>query len=218
MRKFVIYRRVSTEGQGKSGLGLDAQDRDIQIYLDTYADTPFQVLGTFTDVISGSSTDRPELSEAITMAKREGATLLVAKLDRLSRKVSHIAALMDDKKLAITVACMPYADRFQLHVYAALAEQEREFISKRTKAALAAAKARGVKLGGIRPGTRRHNKEAAERADTFAAKLLPIVKPMRERGDTFAQIANHLNASGTKTARGGAWYATSVKNILERSA
>ena len=100
MKKYVIYRRVSTIEQGKSGLGLDAQQRDINLFLENYVDTPYEVLGTFTDILSGKSDDRPELTNAIAMAKSGGAELLIAKLDRLSRKVSFIAALMEDKKLA----------------------------------------------------------------------------------------------------------------------
>ncbi|MEY8240815.1 MAG: recombinase family protein [Cycloclasticus sp.] len=170
MLKFVTYYRVSTKGQGDSGLGLDAQKRDIQIYLDNYADIPFEVVGAFTDVASGGYNSRPELTKALAMAKKQKAVLLVAKLDRLSRKVSFVAGLLEDKGLQFKVAQMPHADNFQLHIYAALAEQEREFISKRTKAALAEAKARGVVLGGLRDKTNARNKQrqllAVERAES----------------------------------------------------
>jgi len=101
------------------------------------------------EVQSGSNNDRGELNKAVSLAKSENAILLIAKLDRLSRKVSFIASMMEDKRLQIKVCSMPHADNFQLHIYAALAEQEREFISMRTKAGLAAAKAKGVKLGGL---------------------------------------------------------------------
>ena len=139
MVKFVTYYRVSTKGQGDSGLGLDAQKRDVQIYLDNYADIPFDVIGTFTDIDSGTNNGRSELAKAIELAKKHKAVLLVAKIDRLSRKVSFVAGLLEDKALQFKVAQMPHADKFQLHIYAALAEQERDFISKRTKAALAEA-------------------------------------------------------------------------------
>lgn len=218
MEKFVTYRRVSTKSQGKSGLGLEAQDRDIRIFLESYAETPFEVLGTFTDIQSGSLDDRPLLAEAMALAKREGATLLVAKLDRLSRSVAFIAGLLDDKRLRLRVASMPSADKFQLHIYAALAEQEREFISLRTKAALAEAKARGVKLGGIRGSTEKRNAALKAQADTFAAKVRPMAASMRDSGHSYAQIAQHLNETGVKTARGGLWYATTVRNLLERAA
>ena len=146
MKRYVIYRRVSTDEQGKSGLGLEAQDRDIRLYLEGYSDQPFEVVAEFTEVASGSDDRRPELTKALDTARKNGAELLVAKLDRLSRKVSFIASLLDDRKVQLRVAAMPQADKFQLHIYAALAEQEREFISIRTKAALKEAKARGVKL------------------------------------------------------------------------
>ena len=158
LKQFVIYTRVSTKRQGDSGLGLEAQERDIALYLDNYADEPNEIIGKFCDVESGTKADRLELNNAIEQAKQTGATLLVAKLDRLSRSVAFIATLMEDKKLRLTVATMPHADKFQLHIYAALAQQEREFISTRTKAALAAAKARGVKHGGARPNNQvRHD-------------------------------------------------------------
>ena len=109
MLRYVIYKRVSTEDQGKSGLGLDAQDRDIRIYLDTYSPEPWEIVGTFVEIESGKDSDRPELAKAIALAKRTRATLLVSKLDRLSRKVSFIATLMDDKRLSFRVASMPHA-------------------------------------------------------------------------------------------------------------
>ena len=122
----------------------------IAIFFESYAEQPYEVLERFCDVEGGSKADS-QLTAAIALAKRTGATLLVARLDRLSRSVAFIATLMEDKKLDFRVATMPTACKFNLHIYAALAEQEREFISKRTKAALQAAKARGVKLGGARP-------------------------------------------------------------------
>ena len=135
MKQFITYTRVSTKRQGDSGLGLEAQERDIKLYLENYATVPHEVIGSFCAVESGSNADRPELNKAIEQAKHTGATLLVAKLDRLSRSVAFIATLMEDKQLEFTVATMPSADKFQLHIYAALAQQEREFISTRTKAA-----------------------------------------------------------------------------------
>ena len=141
MERFVIYTRVSTKSQGKSGLGLEAQQRDIQIYLDNYA-PDHQILGEFQDIDSGSKSGREALNQAVQLAKAEDAVLLVSKLDRLSRDVEFIAGLI--KRATIRVAAMPTADNFQLHIYAALAEQERNFISLRTKSALAMAKERGV--------------------------------------------------------------------------
>lgn len=217
MQKCVTYKRVSTAGQGKSGLGLEAQDRDISLFLSNYTDGECEVLAEFTAVVSGSVEKPQELTEAIALAKAEGATLLVAKLDRLSRKVSVISSIMDDKKLSLRVAQMPHADKFQLHIYAALAEQERDFISKRTKAALAEAKARGVKLGGYRKGAEARYKAISELADTNAQRVLKTVLPLREQGMTLQKIADRLTELGVKTAQGSErWYPASVQRVLAR--
>ena len=215
MRQFVLYFRVSTKKQGDSGLGLDAQKRDVELYLATYAETPFEVIGEFVEVASGGNDNRPELTKAVDLAEKTGATLLVAKLDRLSRKVSFVATLMDRKKLNLTVANMPHADKFQLHIYAALAEQEREFISLRTKAALAPLKGTG-KLGGNRGSLDAANKAAIETADANAQKLADTILPLRKSGRTLQQIADTLNTTGVKTTKGGKWYAKSVSNVLQR--
>ncbi len=216
MKQFVVYFRVSTRRQGDSGLGLDAQRRDIDLYLDTYAEVPFEVLGEFTDIESGANGDRPELWKAIELAEKTGATLLVAKLDRLSRKVSFISTVMDRKRLSLTVATMPHADKFQLHIYAALAEQEREFISLRTKQALAPLKGTG-KLGGNRGNIDKANKAARAVANAHAAKVMDTIRPLRDAGRTLQQIADTLNRSGVTTSRGGKWYPTTVKNVLARA-
>ena len=217
MQKFVIYRRVSTKGQGDSGLGLEAQDRDIDLFLTSYAEVPFEVLATFTDIKSGSNkADRPELAKALALARKEGATLLVAKLDRLSRNVAFIATLLDDRKVNVRVASMPHADKFQLHIYAALAEQEREFISLRTKAALAQAKARGQKLGGLRDSTAARNAAMRTQADDHAQKVASTITSRRAAGATYAEIAGDLNAMAVPTARGGQWHPTTVRNAEKR--
>jgi len=218
MQYFVTYHRVSTKSQGDSGLGLDAQKRDIQIYLDNYAAIPYEVIGTFTDIASGTSNDRSELLKAIALAKKKNATLLVAKLDRLSRKVSYIADLLDDKVLQFKVAQMPNADKFQLHIYAALAEQEREFISKRTKAALAEAKARGVVLGGLRGKTNARNKARQALAVERAEKLRPLVMPLVTAGLSLRDVASSLNAAGLRTASGALYQATTVSRVVKRLA
>ena len=216
MQRFVVYTRVSTKKQGDSGLGLDAQDRDIQLFLDNYSEVPFEVVARFQDVESGTRSDRPELAKALTLAKTTGATLLVAKLDRLSRSVAFIAQLLEDKKLNFRVASMPYADKFQLHIYAALAEQERDFISKRTKAALQEAKARGVKLGGYREGHKAHHEAIRQNADKAAQRVASTILSRRAAGATFQAIADELNALGVATARNGQWYATTVRNYAKR--
>ena len=215
MKQFIKYYRVSTRSQADSGLGLSAQQRDIDLYLSTYAETPWEVIAEFTDVQSGKDDNRPELQKAMTLAEETGATLLIAKLDRISRRVSFISAIMERKKLNLTVATMPNADKFQLHIYAALAEQEREFISLRTKQALAPLKGTG-KLGGNRGNIDKANEAARALADTHAAKVIDTVLPLKEAGRTLQQIADTLNKSGVKTARGGKWYPTTVKNVLAR--
>ena len=216
LRRYVIYKRVSTKEQGRSGLGLEAQERDIRIFLETFSEVPWEVVGEFLDILTGTDDSRPELAKAIDLAKREKATLLVSKLDRLSRKVSFIANLMDDKKLDFRVAQMPSADKFQLHIYAALAEQEREFISQRTKAALREAKARGQKLGGLRDKTMQRNVAVRANAVARAKKVEGIVVPLRNAGRTFRQIAGELNRAGVQTARGGSWQPSQVMRVLER--
>lgn len=218
MVQYVTYRRVSTKEQGRSGLGLQAQERDIRLFLENYSEEPYEVIAEFTDVQSGSDNDRPELLRAIEAAKKAKAILLIAKLDRLSRKVSFIATLMDDKNLKLKVAVMPQADKFQLHVYAALAEQERDFISQRTKAALREAKARGTKLGGLRDKTMKRNVVLKAQAIARAKKLEGLVVPMKERGDSLRGIASALNDAGVSTPRGGQWQASQVKRLLEKLA
>lgn len=215
--KYVVYKRVSTAGQGKSGLGLNAQDRDISLFLENYSEEPWEVIGEFTAVVSGAVEHPQELKEAIALAKDQKATLLVSKLDRLSRRVSVVATLMDDKKLELKVAQMPQADKFQLHIYAALAEQERDFISKRTKAALAEAKAKGVKLGGYRKGAEARYRAITAQADANAQRVINTVRPLREQGMTYQQIADRMMELGVKTAQGSdRWYPSSVKRVLER--
>ncbi|MBX5165704.1 MULTISPECIES: recombinase family protein [unclassified Rhizobium] len=214
--QYVIYTRVSTEDQGKSGLGLEAQQRDIDIFLTNFSEVPYEVIGQFQDIQSGSDNERPELTKALALVRKTGAELLVAKLDRLSRKVSFIASLMDDKKVKLRVAQMPMADKFQLHIYAALAEQERTFISERTKAALRAAKDRGVKLGGLRDATMKRNAAIRERANGEAQRLIKVVGPLREAGQSLAKIAETLNEMGIATPRGGTWSAVQVSRVIER--
>lgn len=216
MQQYVIYTRVSTEDQGRSGLGLEAQERDIAIFLDKFSDIPFEIIGEFRDVQSGGDSERPELTKALELVRKTGAELLVAKLDRLSRKVSFIAALMDDKRIKLRVAQMSQADKFQLHIYAALAEQERTFISERTKAALKAAKSRGVRLGGLRDKTMKRNEAIQQKADAEAEKLIKVIGPLRASGQTLSAIADTLESMNIPTSRGGKWTPTQVSRVLER--
>lgn len=216
MKRFVVYTRVSTKKQGRSGLGLEAQQRDIAVFFDSYADEPFEVIGRFQDIESGSNTDRPELKKAVALAKQGAATLLVAKLDRLSRKVSEISSLMEDRRLNLRVAQMPYADKFQLHIYAALAEQERDFISKRTKAALKSAKERGVKLGGERPKAQRRHAAVKALADENARRVRHLIIRSRNAGSTYRQIADELNRLEVQTVRGGLWHPAQIRRYEQR--
>lgn len=216
MKKYVIYRRVSTREQGIGGYGIDAQKRDINIYLETFSDVPYEIIGEFVEVHSASDDNRPELCKALDLVRKHKAELLVAKLDRLSRKVSFISKLMEDKKVSFRVATMPHADEFQLHIYAALAEQERKFISIRTKQGLKSAKDRGVKLGGQRPNAQRANAAKSAKADAEAKRMASLILPLREAGKTMAEIAESLNASGVTTARGGQWHPMMVKRVLDR--
>lgn len=216
MKKFVVYTRVSTRRQGRSGLGLAAQERDIAVFFDSYADEPFEVIGRFQDVDSGSNTDRPELKKAVALAKQAAATLLVAKLDRLSRKVSEISSLMEDRRLKLSVAQMPHADKFQLHIYAALAEQERDFISKRTKAALKEAKERGIKLGGERPEAQRRHAAVKAEADANAMRVSNLIFRSRAAGNSYKQIADELNKLQVRTARQACWHPAQVRRYAQR--
>jgi len=215
-RKYITYKRVSTQEQGRSGLGLDAQERDIQLFLENYADTPFEVVGEFIEVHSGGDNDRPELTAAIALAKKHSAVLVCARLDRLSRRVSFLAALMEEKGLTFKVAAMPYADAFQLHIYAALAEQEKMFCASRTRAALASAKERGVRLG----APIHHIKDLAEarkeKALKDAQKVAGVILPLRKSGATLKTICEVLNASGARTARGAAFNQPLVSRMLKR--
>lgn len=216
MKRYVVYRRVSTAEQGRSGLGLDAQRRDIKLFLDTFSDVPWKVVGAFKDIQSGKDDDRPGLQKALARAKRMKAQLLVSKLDRLSRDVEFIAGVM--KRADIKVASMPNADPFQMHIYAALAEKERKFIGERTKAALAAARDRGVKLGGYRAGSLDKRVAALKQtADMDAARVMDVVKPLRDAKKTLRQIAEALTKAGIDTPRGGAWTAMQVKRTLDRA-
>ncbi|MDU8945549.1 recombinase family protein [Ovoidimarina sediminis] len=216
MKKYVLWRRVSTQQKGDSGLGLDAQQRDIDLYLNNYVHQPFEVIGTYTGIQSGRKTDIPELWEAIDLAEKKNGTFLCSKLDRLSSRVSFIATFMERRRLNFTVATMPYADKLQLHLYAALAEQEREFISMRTKHALAEAKKRGVKLGGNRDGLTARNESLRLAADNHALKVINTIAPMRDSGMSHQQIAGQLNRMGVRTAKKSNWHPTTVRNILQR--
>lgn len=216
---FVTYLRVSTDRQGKSGLGLEAQRAAV---LDHVAGKG-EIAAEYVEIESGKRNERPQLAQAMAEAKRIGAVLLIAKLDRLARNVAFIANLLESG-VEIAAADMPEANRFLLHVMAAVAEHEAQAISDRTRAALAAAKARGVKLGWSMPERKDEQRQAsrkgaaknAQKADQHAANVLPIIRQIAAGGASLRQIADELNARGIKTARGGLWYAATVRNIMAR--
>lgn len=213
MSAYIAYLRVSTQKQGESGLGLDAQRVAISRYT-----ANGRVLATFTETESGKRNDRPQLAAALQKAKQTGAVLVIAKLDRLARNVHFISGLMESG--VEFVACdMPHANRLTLHIMAAIAEHEAEMISKRTVAALAAARARGTKLGGYRGkgaptaasrAKGRHTQTAG--ANARAARLKPILTDLRAAGHTTYQaLAVALTVRGYAAPRGGAWSAAQVR-------
>lgn len=209
-RDYVAYYRVSTERQGRSGLGLEAQRAAVDHHLAGNGGT---MLAEFVEVETGKRSDRPQLAAAIQACRRRKATLIIAKLDRLARNVAFVASLMETG-VPFVAADMPNADRFMLHVYAAMAEEEARRISQRTKAALAAAKARGAALGV-------NGRVLAERsradADEFAARMAPIIAELSAGGvTTFRDIVATLNARGVQGPRGGAWHLPSVHRLMAR--
>jgi DNA invertase Pin-like site-specific DNA recombinase len=208
----VLYRRVSTDEQGRSGLGLEAQKRDLDLYL--AGQEGAEVVADLVEVASGGKGDRPVLAEALELCRKQKATLLVAKLDRLSRQVSFVANLLEEKGVEFVVASLPRASRFELHLYAALAEQEREFVSSRTKAAMAAAKARGVKFGGPLDHLPALNQAKKEQVRAEAEALAPLLMPLRREGKSHKALADHLNRAGVKTRTGKPFYAVKVGRLL----
>jgi DNA invertase Pin-like site-specific DNA recombinase len=207
MRQAVGYIRVSTARQGRSGLGLEAQ----QVALTRFAEAEgFKLLQTFTETESGADNDRPELNAAIEQARKAKAPVIVAKLDRLSRDVHYISGLMKHRVPFIVTELGADTDPFLLHIYAALAEKERALISRRTKDALAAAKARGVKLGGYRHDGSTSKTEALERAQA----LRPVLEELADLSHNAA--AKVLNERGITTAQGKPWTAMQVSRVRAR--
>jgi DNA invertase Pin-like site-specific DNA recombinase len=220
MQKFVSYLRVSTQKQGASGLGLEAQRAAVQAHV---ADRG-ALVAEFVEVESGKNNARPELQRALQEAKRKGAVLVIAKLDRLARNVAFIATLLESGA-DIEAADLPNANRFLLHIMAAVAEQEASAISARTKAALQAAKARGVALGAANPKVRDALQAAQGRAietrkakaDAHAATVRAILEDYQRKGMSLRAMAEELNRLGMPTARGGQWYAATIRNALQRA-
>lgn len=214
--KWIAYYRVSTDRQGDSGLGLDAQRRLVNDYLNG---GNWTLAAEFTEVESGKRSDRPQLTAALAMCKRLKAKLIVAKLDRLSRNVGFISTLMDSG-VEFVAADMPHANKMTLQVMAVFAEYERDQISDRTRRALAQAKERGVRLGGPKRLEASALGAAANKANAqrFAANVIPVIREIQASGvTTLHGVARALNARGIPAARGAPWSAVAVSNILKRA-
>ncbi|MBX7106188.1 MAG: recombinase family protein [Gemmataceae bacterium] len=228
MADLIAYYRVSTKQQGESGLGLEAQEAAVVAYARQIGG---RIVANYVEVESGKRSDRPELAKALAHARRNKATLTVAKLDRLSRNVAFLSRVMESG-CEFAAADMPSANKFMLHVMAAVAENEAKAISDRTKAALAAAKARGMKLGSARPGHWIGREDARQaglvkaravavtakqtKADEAYSDLIEVVGNLRDRGESLRDIAAKLNADGHVTRRGRPWNPVQVSRVLTR--
>ncbi len=224
MQKIVSYIRVSTRRQGESGLGLEAQRAAVRGYADQHGS---RILAEFVEVESGKIANRPELAKALAQAKRHTATLVVAKLDRLARNVAFTAALLES---GVEFICCdnPTATRLTIHILAAVAEDEARRISERTKAALAAAKSRGQKLGGARPECRNLTAESRQRGSSRGAEAVraaaeeayrelgPLLVQMRQSGLSFRDMAAFLNAAGHATRQGKPWSDATLFKVCRR--
>ena len=218
---FVAYYRVSTARQGRSGLGLDAQKKAVSDFVNGGS---WQLLAEFVEVESGKSDDRPQLEQALAMCDLSGATLVVAKLDRLSRNLAFLAKLQESGARFVA-ADMPEANELTIHIMAAVAQAERKAISARTKEALAAAKARGVRLGGNRGNIQDLRKGPAKSAEVRRVQASERARKVRRQieaitaegaGASLRQIASALNDRGITAPRGGLWHAAQVQAVLRR--
>lgn len=223
-RQFIAYYRVSTMKQGRSGLGLEAQ----QALVGHYVSGNGKLTASYTEVESGKRNDRSELAKAIAHATRARATLVIAKIDRLARNVAFISALMESA-VDFVAADNPNANRLTVHILAAVAEDEARQISERTKAALGAYKLRGGLLGSLHPKCKKLSAEAARKghdrgcarnrdlAKAAYVDLVPLIREMREAGQSFRQISASLNTLGHETRTGKAWGPCQVHRILTRA-
>ena len=221
MNPIVAYVRVSTSQQGRSGLGIEAQRETLSRFA---CDEGFEIAAELVEVETGKGSDaldrRPQLAASLAKARALRCPVAVAKLDRLSRDVHFISGLMAHRVPFLVAELGPDVDPFVLHLYAALAEKERALISGRTRSALAAAKAKGVKLGNPRIAAAQGAAVVAVKAeaDRAASNVLPIISEIRKSGAmSLRAIAEALNARGIPTPRGGRWHAMSVRNALARS-
>lgn len=215
--KFIAYHRVSTQKQGASGLGLEAQKEAVTRFLNG---GEWELLGEYVEVETGKGADalakRPQLKAALAACRKEGATLVIAKLDRLARNVHFVSGLMESK--VRFVACdMPEANELTIHIMAAFAEHEAKRISERTKDALAVAKSRGVLLGRAGADNLRPNVEARQKAaDDFADKLRPLFDSMKARGLSQRGMIAELNSLGVPAPKGGSWLLSQLQRVLKR--
>ena len=221
MTTYVAYARVSTAKQGKSGLGLEAQEEAIRAFLKPEDNL---LAPTYVEVESGKRSDRPELEAALRHAKLTGATILVAKLDRLTRNVRFLLTLLE-AGVEVAFCDLPHVKgpmgRFILTQMASVAELEAGLISERTKAALRAARERGVKLGGFRGVKVDQSLGVAERqhrASDFASRVYPEIERIRSSGtESLRDVAAALNHRGISTRRGGAWTASQVSRVISKA-
>ena len=216
--KFVAYFRVSTDRQGRSGLGLDAQRERVMNYLNGGS---WSLIGEFTEVESGRINERPALADAVKLCKREKATLVVATLDRLTRDLAFGATLLNDTKVRFVCADFPEASREMLQMRMVFAEWEARKIGERTKAALGELKKKGVKLGSPTPeiGSKAGTKRIQDKADAYAERVGPLVRDIiRKTGaQTLRDIAAAMTSRGIQTPRGNTdWHASQVANLLKR--
>lgn len=221
MCKFIAYYRVSTDKQGKSGLGLGAQKSPVIAYIESKKG---ELLEAFTEVESGKRDDRPQLVAALALADVTGATVVFAKLDRLSRNASFLLSLRDAGIKFVALDC-PELDTLSLGMRAVIAQHERETISSRTRAALAVARDRGTRLGNpnglalqaARKGRELGLQKRVNGAIAFAIKLSPIVTSIKAKGvETFSGIAAALNSKCILTPRGSTWNGKAVSRLMER--
>ena len=208
---YVAYYRVSTAKQGIDGYGMDAQKVDVQHYVSNQSG---ELIDNFIEVESGAKTNRVQVWKAIEVCKKLKATLVIAKLDRLGRNVSFISSLMESG--VDFIACdMPNASRFELHIRAAVAEEERRMISQRVKDGLAAAKRRGVKLGGYRGALKKHNNNNKTKSIEFAESVRPHFELMVKQALSQRSMANQLNTFGIKTSTGKRWSNVQVGRVIK---
>lgn len=215
-RPYIAYFRVSTQRQGRSGLGLEAHQQAVNVFLHGHGEL---IIDSFTEIESGRKNDRPQLAAALDACRKHKAVLIIAKLDRLARNLHFISGLMESGVEFIAVD-MPEANRLTIHIIAAVAEHERETISQRTKAALQAVKTRGTKLGSPNPkkGAAIRSQVLQEKADRFAANVLPVIRGLQAEGlASYKALAKALNTRGIPITNQRKWYGTTVKNLLQRS-